>query len=510
MTVPKKISTMHCTTRVRHPAWSNFILLAACFVFGAPLAARAAAPDFVLAKDGRAQAVIVPYGGDTNGLAFAANELAEFLGRLSGAAFMVAEKPVPGYKTLLVGAPYQPSEEQELRVRVKDASTLEVTGDGPLGALYAAYDLLETLGCVFVSHDYTYAPTTNLLAVAGDYAKGDAPWMKLRNIWTELESHVPYMMRLRLQGASGDPVWNKFGGKRVYAINHSIGGIWFRDRELRKQHPEWFAYLRKGDRRSFGWVCVSNEEMYQQLFKEIAAYLGKHPGIPEVSVAIGDCSDFCECDKCLAEVEKYRDVGGEDVFSCQYLILANRVAKHFARDYPGVRFNILAYGERQPSGNNITMEPNVGAFVAELWRNHGLPADCNPRGAYCMQHIAAISPKSNPPYVWEYQANFRDFLIPFPNLKIFAQSARYYKRLGVRAIMAQNQYAKIGDLSEMKLWLYAKLTWNPDADQETLIDTYLKAASAATASATRRSQPTRPPPPPSRLTTPSSASALHR
>ena len=49
------------------------------------------------------------YGGiTTNGVNFAARELAEFFGRISGAHFMVADKPVPGYRTVLVGAPYKP------------------------------------------------------------------------------------------------------------------------------------------------------------------------------------------------------------------------------------------------------------------------------------------------------------------------------------------------------------------------------------------------------------------
>ncbi|MGI6100653.1 MAG: hypothetical protein ACOYD3_13010, partial [Kiritimatiellia bacterium] len=87
----------------------------------APFAARAAAPEFVIARDGKAEAVIVVHGGVTNGVRYAANELAEFLSRISGARFMVADKPVPGYRTILVGTPYKPQNPEELCVRVKDA-----------------------------------------------------------------------------------------------------------------------------------------------------------------------------------------------------------------------------------------------------------------------------------------------------------------------------------------------------------------------------------------------------
>ena len=39
----------------------------------------------------------------------------------------------------------------------------------------------------------------------------------------------------------------------------------------------------------------------------------------------------------------------------------------------------------------------------------------------------------------------------------------------------QHQFSNFGDLSSLKLWLQAKLLWNPDADADALIDTYLKA-----------------------------------
>ena len=144
-----------------------FLLVTSCVL--ATGALRAAAPEFVLASGGAAKAVIVPHGGiTTNGVNFAARELADFLNRISGARFLVAPKPVPGYKTILVGTPYQAKQKEEIRIRVKDANTLEITGENPRSVVYATYDLLETFGCVFVAHDYDYVPTTNHLAIAGD------------------------------------------------------------------------------------------------------------------------------------------------------------------------------------------------------------------------------------------------------------------------------------------------------------------------------------------------------
>ena len=70
------------------------------------LAAGAAPKPFVIAENGCARAAVVPYGGDTNALRYASTFLADYLGKLSGARFMVADKPVRGLRTILVGAPY--------------------------------------------------------------------------------------------------------------------------------------------------------------------------------------------------------------------------------------------------------------------------------------------------------------------------------------------------------------------------------------------------------------------
>ena len=122
-------------------ARSTFALLAFCilhFAFCiASTAFGAEAAPFVLASGGRSRAVIVPYGGDTNGVGYAANLLADYLGKIAETHFLVADKPVPGYGTILVGAPYKAARPEELCVRVKDAQTLEVTGDGARGAVHA-------------------------------------------------------------------------------------------------------------------------------------------------------------------------------------------------------------------------------------------------------------------------------------------------------------------------------------------------------------------------------------
>ena len=459
-------------------------LITACILAAAiaPLAARAAAPDFVLARNGRAEAVIVVQGGVTNGLRYAATELADFLGRISGARFTVADRPVPGYRTILVGAPYKAERPEEIAIRVKNPNTLEVTGDGERGTVYAAYDLLETLGCVFVAHDYDYVPSTNYLAVAGDYAKVDAPYMyAMRQGWSWV-SWFDFTYNLKLRNHFGEGLADKGGYPALardheLSYNHSVAGQWLSKKRWGEAwKAEWFALQRGSGKREFGWVCISNEDMWKHVLQEIGEHLEKHPNVREVSVARGDTLAFCECDACTALLQQYLDPDGSEVRTAQDILFANRIGKTFAQKYPDVRFNFLPYGQRFPKNEKLKFEPNVGGCSAELWRNHGLPADTNERSLYSLAQVAALSGDTCSPYVWDYLANFHDFEIPFPNHRIFGQTAKYYKRLGVRGVYTQLQFNTASDMGAMKHWLLSKLLWNPDYDVDELIETYGRAA----------------------------------
>ena len=91
------------------------------------------AEPFVFAEKGVSRAAIVVRKDAGPGYRHAAKELADYLGKITGGGFAVSERPVKGYNTILLGTPYSTTNRDEICIRVKDAATLEVTGDGPLG-----------------------------------------------------------------------------------------------------------------------------------------------------------------------------------------------------------------------------------------------------------------------------------------------------------------------------------------------------------------------------------------
>ncbi len=241
-------------------------------------------PAFVLATNGIPQAVIVTAKDAPATVKESARMLADYLGRLSGATFMAVDKPIPGFKSILVGTPYTASKREELRIRVKDANTLEVTGDGQLGTRYAVQELIEHFGTVFCSAIYEYVPKYVGLSLPGDFDRVDAPFMEGRGLGPILVTGKgDYAMKLRLNIITAD--------KRMAAYDAGT--------ELRigsnpyyKMFPEHHAFDRDGNRSNHCWFCPSDDALYPKLFaaieKDILA------GQKMISLGVDDGGYMCQ------------------------------------------------------------------------------------------------------------------------------------------------------------------------------------------------------------------------
>ncbi len=448
----------------------TLIMLALAAVVALPCAAEK--PPFVIATNGAPQAVVVAAKDAPAVTKETARFLAEYLGRLSGASFMVAEKPVAGYKSIVVGTPYKPSKREELCIRVKDADTLEVTGDGPLGTRYAAQELLEHFGTVFCSSLYEHVPRQAGLALPGDFVKIDAPFMEGRcgvPLWTMFKND--YQMKLRYNLTNNDPALTNYGGRVE---------LQFLSSTYYKLFPEHHAFGKDGKRSIPLWFCPCEEELYPKLFaaveKDILA------GRKMISLGIDDGGLMCHCEKCkkLMRVVNEKYPNGRDYPAIQNITLVNRVARHFKDKYPDVLFTMLAYLDfpDAPPPEVVTLEPNVGIGIALLWRNFGRPVSACERALLQHDDWAKLFPKDTRGgiYIWDYYANFCNFIQPYPILDTMAMNLKHYKRNGVTMVCPQMPFSNVGELVDLGYWLLGKLCWNPDADDRALIDTYLTAA----------------------------------
>ncbi|MGD0093377.1 MAG: glycoside hydrolase family 20 zincin-like fold domain-containing protein, partial [Planctomycetota bacterium] len=145
-----------------------------------------AGEPLVLAKGGQTEFCVVVSDDATEAEKYAAQELAAYLGKLSGAAFAIEGPAAAGDKPAIrlkfdsdLGG-----EEYQLKAGSKG---LTIAGGRPRGVLYGVYALLEDeLGCRWFTRDCERVEKKDPLTVPGDLKVRVKPRLEYREpYWTE-------------------------------------------------------------------------------------------------------------------------------------------------------------------------------------------------------------------------------------------------------------------------------------------------------------------------------------
>ncbi len=434
---------------------------------GAILLCAADLSAFDIAKDGKASAVIVEGEKPAPATARAARELAKYLEQMTGAEFEVVAKAAPDQSRILVGVPYNSKRLEEICILLKDPKTLEVTGQGPRGVIYAVYTLLEYFGVGFWAPDNETVPSAHTLTLPDEFHLVDAPYFEYRQPYGESAYKPGWNVKIRINGDTwAKPIPPELGGSYSIDLSQSMAGV--EGKRYFAEHPEWFAWREKEKTRSPNQICTHNEDAMQEVLNRTREMMKKDPERSFVSVSMGDNNAICQCEKCKALVAK------EGTPSALVVAAGNKIARCIAREYPKLRIMIIAYWHTERPPETLKLEPNVAVCFAMLDRNHAKPPSATPRHD---RYLAQWNKLSNGNvFIWSYNAQFRNFLLPTPTLDLMGPELRGYKPFGVRGVFSQLPWGTLSDFVDLRCWLFAKLAWNPDQDEFELINQWCDGA----------------------------------
>lgn len=411
-----------------------------------------------------------------------AAELADYLGRISGAKFSVttgdgsqgivlgtlAEFPHPALaKPLEIRNSHDGREAFAIRT---ESRRLRLIGATDLGASHAAFRLLEHLGCrwFFPAREWEILPRQSDLRVS--LAEDDRPRLLARRIWYGYGNFSDRGHPTGGSAALDYQAWarhNRMASSFSVHAGHAWQTIIADHRKIFAEHPEYLALVkgeRKGDQ-----LCVSHPEVRRLAAKWALDFLQKHPDRDMVSMECSDGGGHCECEACIRLGSVSDRVFG----------LANEVARAVAARYPGKMVGCLAYNDHSaPPG--FPLEPNVhvqltagftrGAHtfdqLAELW-----PQKCRNLGFY--EYFSV--------WLWDFDKLPGGKGANIPQLR---ESIQRYARLGATSLDAEsgNNWGVHGP----GYYVANKLMWNPDADVEVLRADFLAKAFGPAAPAMRR------------------------
>jgi len=275
--------------------------------------------------------------------------------------------------------------------------------------------------------------------------------------------------RNRVNGAGCD-LDASVGGKITYLpCVHSFEQLIPRD--LYKTHPEYFPLV--NGKRKDGYVqrCLSNPDVLKLAIAKVEEWIKEHPEAMIYSVSQNDCGDWCQCDKCQALIKKYGSISGE------YIWFVNQVAEAIEKDHPDKLIDTLAYQFTEAAPKNIAPRKNVRVRLCPISVCEAHPyAECmHPNTKNFMKALSNWGAITNTLYIWHYNTDFANYLMPFPDFNEFPADLKLYKKSGVKGVFFEGAYNTFGSSdSELRSYVMAKCLWNEKEDADQLVTEWMQ------------------------------------
>lgn len=447
-------------------------------IIGAVLTVAATAPaEMTLATGGATDYVILVDPEATVAERHAADELASFLGQVTGATFPILESAqVPEGPALLVGpgaAARALAPDRSFDDLAPDGIVIEtraphliLAGDRPRGTLYAVYRFLEdAVGCRWWTSTASTIPQRPDLTVPDQHVRYIPP-LEYREVFWWDAFDGDWAARNQSNGQRAH-LEERHGGHWQYAGNfvHTFNGL-VPPSEHFAEHPEWFSEregVRIGAEGARTQLCLTNPEVLNLTVARVRARLAEYPQANIVSVSQNDWDAHCLCPECAAQEQADGSPAGP------LLRFVNAVAERIGRDNPEVAVDTLAYQyTRKPPANVIPL-PNVIVRLCSIECSFLQPL-ADEANASFGDDLRGWNEISDRLWVWDYTTNFGAYIQPHPNLRVLGPNIRFFIANGVTGIFEQGAYQSPGaEMAELRAWMLAKLLWDPNRDTDELI-----------------------------------------
>jgi len=375
--------------------------------------------------------------------------------------------------------------EEEGYVLRTTGNNLVVAGnnDGPYqGTAYAAYALLEKLGCRwYFPGEFGEVVPKKATVVVPDLNVTSRPDFAMRGIW--LSGWVPMTPAER----TGYADWAlKIGfnlNKTLYpgAGDGTLAGL-LPPEEYFEKKPEYFAMNQGGERRagkdakgnysgSHTMLCLSNPEVLTESVKNLrAAFAGERQLRVLTPNGFGisppDGTPYCYCPNCKAQSQNFnyptyvhRTMQSEEFF---------RFAADLAKEFPDKWVGTMAYSLREVPPQGVAIPPNMAVTYAPISSDILHPLN-SPlwRRRESLNILKQWTQLSNQVMLYDYSPGFLlGMWVPERDTANMAINVPIYKQLGMKG------FRREGRKAFMQTWLTyyvcGKLFWDSKADVEAI------------------------------------------
>ena len=381
--------------------------------------------------------------------------------------------------------------DEEIVIRTEGYRLL-LTGGSPRGVLYSVYQFLEDyLGVRFFAPDCTHVPHRTEI-VLPDIDFRYKPCFIYRNCFVFSAVQNPLWAvrnRLNAVGFYNFGEYPEYGGFSYHApACHSFYAL-VPPEEYFDTHPEYFSLI-DGKRDPHSQLCLSNPDVFDIVLTKMRKKLKESKNIG-VDMAQNDWLGACQCENCRRIDEKYHAFSGSIITFC------NRLAEALEDEFPDRLVQTYAYQYGQTCPDGIKAHKNVAVWLCSIES-----CFCHPHGTCDTVRRELRSPDGRNPFfprdiqgwrniadnlfVWNYNTNFRNFLLPHPNLHVLGPNLRFFRDNGVKGVFEQNcTTSPHTEMQELRAYILAKCLWDPDYDDRQALEEFTDCYFGSAASSIR-------------------------
>lgn len=459
-----------------------------------------------LVEGGRAEGRIVVPDEANPGERFAAEQIQQYVQKMSGAKLEIVKAPEAGNgPAILIGN--QPENRKvieqlnqahpdtmEAFAVVGKGDRLSVAGRSEDSTIWAAWQWLESQGVVWVmpGEHGTYVPRKEKIEIAED-SDIEAPGMFKRGGGYSLPvEDAPEGFNAQEDGITAGRLFAlrmrfnenvAFDYKDMFTTpgsGHSYDH-YLPASVYSREHPEWFNLI--DGRRMSGergtQVCFTNEQAAAQFARNVEAEIkplldrGLAIGRIWVAVSPNDWRAMCECDNCRKLIDKDGSATSLVTHFC------NLVTADIRKVYPEAITSFYAYDNYGTPPDHVRPGPGVYPEIV-FWTS---------ANSFAANSAHPMFSKANHKYrdgfaAWEkisqavtahtYYGHYA-WITPWP---MVTQMAQDIPRMAAREKF-RGMYSELHlhwGTQGLNLWLYPKLMWNPKLDVKKAVRAYCQAA----------------------------------
>lgn len=327
-------------------------------------------------------------------------------------------------------------------------SNLIVAGGTGKGVLYGVYGLLEIWGFRMYTSTAIHVPNAGSIDIPKN------PLVVVPAVQYRTTSYAD----------TRDPEytdWHKLSSRDDWGLFvHTFNELVPPD-QYGKTHPEYYSLIH-GNRQPGTQLCLSNREVLAVLIANLKEKMASKPSATYWSVSQNDNDQYCRCGPCTQLNAKY---GGLPSGSILYFV------NHVAQAFPGKTISTLAYWYSRTPPQHIQAEPNVNIMLCNIESKRQAPVfKTDPKFS---SDLLAWGKLSGNILIWDYNIQFSNLVSPFPNLHTLKPNIQFYTDHHVNSLFMQADSQTGGEFCGLRAYLICELMWNPDADDNKLMNDYL-------------------------------------